>query len=107
MPPVSDDGGGSATIGILGSDNTMSVFASANGSSGPTVSINKALMLSALTVDRRFTNITDDKAFQDAEHDANVFSFAAENIGDAINLDGCVSRSLYPGDPKHCNLASG
>ena len=83
---VSDDGGGSATIGSLATDNTMSVFASANGSSGPTVSINKALMLSALTVDRRFTNITDDKAFQDAAGDANVFSFAAENIGDAINL---------------------
>ena len=83
---VSDTGGGSATIGSLGSDNTMSVFASANGSSGPTVSINKALMLSALTIDRRFTNITDDKAFQDAAGDANVFSFAAEDIADVIDL---------------------
>ena len=29
----------------LGTDNTLSVFASANGSSGPTVSINKSTSL--------------------------------------------------------------
>ena len=39
---VSDAGGGNAKIGGLTTDNTLSVFASADGTSGPTVSINKA-----------------------------------------------------------------
>ena len=43
--------GDTVIIGDLGSDNTLSVFASANGASGPTVSVNKAALLSALTVD--------------------------------------------------------
>ena len=45
--------GGNAKIGDLGSDNTLSVFASANGASGPTVSVNKAALLSALTINRQ------------------------------------------------------
>ena len=35
----------------LSADNTMSIYVSSDGSSGPTVSINKALLLSALSVD--------------------------------------------------------
>ena len=35
----------------LGLDNTMSIYVSSDGSSGPTVSINKALLLSALSID--------------------------------------------------------
>ena len=43
--------GDTVIINDLGSDNTLSVFASANGASGPTVSVNKAALLSALTID--------------------------------------------------------
>ena len=81
---VSDTGGGSATIGSLGSDNTMSVFASANGSSGPTVSINKALLLSALTIDE--ANLSNAKEFQEADSANDISSFAAEDIADVIDL---------------------
>ena len=35
----------------LDRDNTMSIYVSSDGSSGPKVSINKALLLSALSVD--------------------------------------------------------
>ena len=35
----------------LDEDNTMSIYVSADGTSGPTVSINKALLLSALTLE--------------------------------------------------------
>jgi flagellin len=35
----------------LALDNTMSIYVSSDGSSGPTVSINKALLLSALSID--------------------------------------------------------
>ena len=49
---VSDAGGSNAKIGDRkGTDNTLSVFASANGSSGPIVSINKGFLISALTID--------------------------------------------------------
>ena len=81
---VSDAGGGNAKIGGLGTDNTMSVFASADGSSGPTVSINKALLLSALTIDE--DDLNEGMEFQEADSANDISSFAAENIGDAINL---------------------
>ena len=49
----SDSGGtaGAAIIGDLGSDNTVSVFVSPDGNTGAKVSIAKALLLSALTID--------------------------------------------------------
>ena len=86
---VSDAGGGNAKIGGLGTDglgtdNTLSVFASANGSSGPIVSINKALLLSALTIDE--DDLDEGMEFQQADAANDISSFAAENIGDAINL---------------------
>ena len=45
--------GDTAIINDLGSDHTLSVFASANGASGPTVSVNKAALLSAITINRQ------------------------------------------------------
>ena len=81
---VSDNSGGNAKIGGLTTDNTLSVFASADGTSGPTVSINKALLLSALTIDE--ANLDTGKEFQEADAPNDISSFAAENIGDAINL---------------------
>ena len=87
---VSDAGGGNAKIGGLltdglGTDNTLSVFASANGSSGPTVSINKALLLSALTIDKREAQLGVGQEYQD-KGTGNIDSFAAADISEAINL---------------------
>ena len=81
---TSDAGAGNAKIGGLGTDNTVSVFASANGSSGPTVSVGKAALLSALTIDE--DSLSTAMGFQEADSANDISSFAAENIGDAINL---------------------
>jgi flagellin len=49
------NGGGAATFDNLNQslsrDNTVSVFVSAEGNTGPIVSVNKSLLLSALTID--------------------------------------------------------
>ena len=88
------DGTTQAKIGSLNADNTVSVFVSPDGSTGAKVSINKAVLLAALTIDHREAQIDTGKAFQDAAGDANVFSFAAENIGDAIEL-GDISVGVF------------
>ena len=77
------DGTTQAKINDLSADNTLSVFASADGSSGPTVSIIKADLLSALTIDE--TDVGTAQEFGDAGT-GTISSFAAENIGDAISL---------------------
>ncbi len=48
---TSDAGAGDAVFNDINNDNTVSVYVSADGTSGPTVSVNKALLLSALTID--------------------------------------------------------
>ena len=82
---VSDAAGGDAKIGGLGTDNTMSVFASADGSSGPTVSINKALLLSALTIDKREAQLGVGQEYQD-KGTGDIDSFAAADISEVIDL---------------------
>ena len=91
---VSDAAGGNAVYDDITADNTVSVFVSPDGSTGAKVSINKAVLLAALTIDHREAQINTGKAFQDAALDNNVFSFAAENIGDAIEL-GDISVGVF------------
>ena len=79
------DGTTQAKIGSLSTDNTLSVFASANGSGGPTVSINKAALLSALTIDRRVATIGDAQEFDD-DDDTNIFSFASQDTSEVFDL---------------------
>ena len=81
---TSDAAAGNAKIGELGSDNTLSVFTSAEGSSGTIVSVAKAALLSALTIDE--DSLSTAMGFQEADSANDISSFAAENIGDAINL---------------------
>ena len=50
MFATTSNAGTAAKFGDLSADNTMSVYSSAEGSSGPIVSIGKALLLSALTI---------------------------------------------------------
>jgi len=63
-------------------DNTVSVYVSADGSVGPTVSVNKSLLLSALTID---AGTLAAGAFSTAGT-GNVKSFASENAATRINL---------------------
>ena len=83
----SDSGGaaGVAIINDLGSDNTLSVFASASGASGPTVSVNKAALLSALTINRQESQLGVGQAYQ-SKGTGQVRSFAAADISEVIDL---------------------
>ncbi len=65
-------------------DNTVSVYVSADGSTGPTVSVNKALLLSALTFNA--STLAAAKFSDGATAGNNVNSFAAANSGTTINL---------------------
>ena len=61
------------------------MYSSAEGSSGPIVSIGKALLLSALTINAGSLNTA--QTFQDENNANDIYSFAAENISGAIDLD--------------------
>ena len=81
---ISSNGGAAATFGSLSTDNTMSIYTSAEGSSGPIVSIGKAMLLSALTINEANLNIA--QTFQSEDSDNDISSFAVENVSDAIDL---------------------
>ena len=81
---TTSNAGTAAKFSDLSADNTMSVYSSAEGSSGPIVSIGKALLLSALTINAGSLNTA--QTFQD-ENEMTIYSFAAENISGAIDLD--------------------
>jgi flagellin len=76
----------------LNLDNTMSIYVSSDGTSGPKVSINKALLLSALNV--HGTNKTSVK-WDDVKNNttataratANQYSFASETYAGAMKLE--------------------
>ena len=78
----SEAGGAQGVFNDTALDNTVSVYVSADGSTGPTVSVNKALLLSALTID---AGTLDAGGFSTAGT-GNVKSFAAANSGTTINL---------------------
>ena len=75
--------GDTVIIGDLGSDNTVSVFVSAEGTSGPIVSVNKAALLSALTIDAG--DLATGQAYQ-TKGTGDVRSFAAADNSEAIDL---------------------
>ena len=87
------NGGGAATFDntnqSLSLDNTVSVFVSAEGNTGPIVSVNKSLLLSALTIDA--TNLSTGTAYADTLNAAftgtEAITFAAEDATKTINLN--------------------
>jgi flagellin len=81
---ISSNEGAAATFGNLSADNTMSVYTSAEGSSGPIVSIGKAMLLSALTINE--ANLNTAQTFQSEDSANDISSFAVENVSDAIDL---------------------
>jgi flagellin len=89
---ISSNEGAAATFGNLSADNTMSVYTSAEGSSGPIVSIGKAMLLSALTINE--ANLNTAQTFQSEDSANDISSFAAENVSDAINLSD-VSAGVF------------
>jgi flagellin len=72
----------------LSRDNTMSIYVSSDGSSGPTVSINKALLLSALTVDSDLADIGTGVAYSaGVNKTGGAITFASETYADGIKLE--------------------
>ena len=76
----------------LGRDNTVSIYVSAEGTAGPIVSVNKSLLLSALTINA--STLGSDVFSNGATGGNGVFSFAAENASTTINLTD-ISVGVY------------
>ena len=86
---TSNAAGGAATFNDIANDHTVSIYVSADGTSGPTVSVNKSLLLAALTID------TDDlgtgQQYLSTQNNATfaaggVMTFAAEDAGKTIDI---------------------
>jgi len=82
--------------GTNSQDVTVSIFTSATGESGSLVSINKSMLLSALTIDTNDANLKSVSfATATGRHEgtgaiaatSSIFSFAASSSDKAINLD--------------------
>ena len=80
---------GAATFNDIANDHTVSIYVSADGTSGTKVSINKSLLLAALTID------TDDlgtgQQYLSTQNNATfaaggVMTFAAEDAGKTIDI---------------------
>ena len=71
-------------------DNTVSIYTSADGSSGPTISINKSLLLSALTVNTGSLNSsvysTAGNSSVTGESSSGTVTFASEEVDTSLNL---------------------
>ncbi|MDA8824249.1 flagellin [Opitutales bacterium] len=71
----------------LNLDNTMSIYVSSDGSSGPKVSINKALLLSALSIDPNEATIGDGISYAAGlARDNTGTTFASQTYATAISL---------------------
>ena len=83
-------GGSQAVFNNASLDNTVSVFVSADGSAGAKVSLNKATLLSALTINSNTLASTD---FASADNSANAagaiadFAFAAADAASTMSLN--------------------
>ncbi|MBT7923695.1 MAG: flagellin [Opitutae bacterium] len=78
----SEDNNAEGKFGDLALDNTISVFVSADGTTGPKVSVNKSMLLSALTIDAGTLAASE---FSNAGT-GDVKSFAASPTATAIDL---------------------
>jgi flagellin len=78
---------------VLTEDNTMSIYVSSDGSSGPKVSINKALLLSALSIDagNLSNGVTHSAGVTGANNDV---TFASETYAGGISL-GQISVGVF------------
>jgi len=69
-------------------DNTVSIYVSADGTSGPTVSVNKALLLSALTINATTlgTGTAYDNSLNGNFTGTQAMSFVAEDADSTIDI---------------------
>lgn len=86
---TSNAAGGPATFNNITLDNTVSIYVSADGTSGPTVSVNKSLLLAALTIDtdalgtgQAYLQTQNNAAFASGA----VMTFAAEDATKTIDI---------------------
>jgi flagellin len=77
----------------LNEDNTMSIYVSSEGNIGPKVSINKSLLLSALTIDATDMTSSTWIATENTNND-DVWSFASQTYAAAISL-GAISVGVF------------
>ena len=80
----SEPAGTEGKFGDLGLDNTVSIYVSADGSTGPKVSVNKSLLLSALTINA--STLAASKFSDGATAGNGINSFASANAASTINL---------------------
>jgi flagellin len=88
--------------GTTAEDHTLTIYTSDNGSSGTVISINRSSFLSALTLTNdlstkdavEFGTITNRHTGAGVANTDDIVSFAAENIGDVIDLDA-VSMGMF------------
>ena len=88
---TSDPAAGNATFNDITNDHTVSIYVSADGTSGPTVSVNKALLLAALTINTTQANLGTGQAYKDDQNNAtfsagDVMTFAAEDATKTIDI---------------------
>ena len=81
----------------LGRDNTVSIYVSAEGTAGPIVSVNKALLLSALTITTN--DVGTSATYSDTRNTAftggaGIITFAAEDATKTIDLTD-ISVGVY------------
>ena len=88
---TSDAAGGAATFNDIANDHTVSIYVSADGTSGPTVSVNKSLLLAALTINTTQANLGVGQQYKDDQDNAtfaagDVMTFAAEDSSKTIDI---------------------
>ena len=88
---TSNAGGGNATFNDIANDNTVSIYVSADGTSGPTVSVNKSLLLAALTISTNQISLGNGQEYLTTQDNAafvsgGVMTFAAEDAGKTIDI---------------------
>ena len=81
-------------------DNTLSIYVSSDGSTGPKVSINKALLLSALTIDAQDKTSGTWSDSENTNND-NIWSFASDTYDNAIRFRRYFSWSIHPSFGKY------
>jgi flagellin len=86
---TSNAAAGAATFNDITNDNTVSIYVSADGTSGPTVSVNKSLLLAALTIDTN--DLGTGQAYLQTQDNAtfaagDVMTFAAEDATKTIDI---------------------
>ena len=86
---TSNPAGGAATFNDIANDHTVSIYVSADGTSGPTVSVNKSLLLAALTIDT--DALGTGQAYLQTQNNAgfaagDVMTFAAEDSSKTIDI---------------------